>query len=194
MRSGWLRLLQTHNRGLIFYCVSHRNTHTHIHTHARTGWISCRHHKPTASLIEFSFPITSSDDLITFPFDATHKNKRTLDEISLFSFCLSLSLSLSLCVSPSSVIADNLVVAFQMAGHDWSPFHWVVIQLMGVHSSERRLRSTGCCIRSGCAEYGGAALLCGAWWRPVGAKWSRGGGHSLFVLLGLHCWSQNERR
>lgn len=31
---------------------------------------------------------------------------------------LSPSVSLLLCVSPSSVIADNLVMAFQMAGHN----------------------------------------------------------------------------
>lgn len=111
MRSGWLRLLQTHNRGLIFHCTAVCQSRKHTHTH--TGSISCRHHKPTASLIEFSFPITSSDDLITFPFDATHKNKRTLDGISPFSVCVSLSVSL-----PSSLIADNLVVALQMTGHD----------------------------------------------------------------------------
>lgn len=47
MRSGWLRLLQTHNRGLIFYstavCQSQKNTktrtqeQTHISMHTQAG-------------------------------------------------------------------------------------------------------------------------------------------------------------
>lgn len=106
MRSGWLRLLQTHNRGLIFHCTAARQSqkYSHAYTHTRTNthicWISCRHHKPAASLTEFSFPITSSDDLITFPFDAAHKNKRTIDGISL------LSIRVCVCVS-LSFLSDN---------------------------------------------------------------------------------------
>lgn len=71
--------------------VSVTQVHTPTLTHKRR--ISCRHHKPSASLTEFSFPITSSDDLITFPFDAIHKNKRTLDGISLLSISGSVFLS-----------------------------------------------------------------------------------------------------
>lgn len=87
-----------HNRGLIFCCTaacqSQKNSHTCTH------WISCRHHKPAASLTEFLFPITSSDDLITFPFDAIHENKRTRDGISLL---------------PARFLRSVLAVAFQMA-------------------------------------------------------------------------------
>ena len=82
---------------LLYGSVSVTEIHTHTHTHTHTRRISFRHHKPSASLIEFSFPITSSDDLITFPFDATHKNNRTLDGISLFSVSVSPSLFLLPC-------------------------------------------------------------------------------------------------
>lgn len=148
MRSGCYKCTTEVSSSTARRRVSHRNTHTHIHTNAHAGRISCRHHKPTASLIEFSFPITSSDDLITFSFDATHKNKRTQDGISLFSVCLSLS------VSPSSVIADNLVVAFKMAGH-YSEVYFPELSysLRSAQFTEKALwRRVWICW--GCAEYG----------------------------------------